>query len=460
MFLKNANLLFKSDLFKNIFILCIIIIITVLSIGFFSYKKINNYIVGVSREEILEEVDEYKLLYQEEGIDPLKNDILGETDEEDYFVNLIHNGVSIVEIHPESWKNFNIGQLPKYNKANENGWYYFNTAQDNFEIISYNLSNDTVLQIGQKINERNDFLKFLINLFFYSFIIILFIVLIIGFLTVDRSITPIRMLTDTINKIISSNKYNTRVELKSNDKLFDNLITNFNYMLDRVDKLINGMKDSLDNIAHDIRTPLTRFRLSAESSLVGSENGYESIRDSLQTCLEESDRILSMFNSILEISDANYGTINLEKKNVKLKETVSSIANIYEDVMEDNNIKISISIDDDIVLRADENKLLRAISNLIDNAIKYNNRTEGSISIKAYKQENKIYLDVEDTGIGIDEKELDRIFEKLYRIDKSRTKGHGLGLSYANAIIKAHNGIITVKSNLNTGSTFSIILPA
>jgi len=337
---------------------------------------------------------------------------------------------------------------------------YFNTAQDNFEIFSYNLSNDTVLQIGQKINERNDFLTFLINLFFYSFITILFIVLIIGFLTVDRGITPIRMLTDTINKIISSNKYNTRVELKSNDKLFDNLITNFNYMLDMVDKLINGMKDSLDNIAHDIRTPLTRFRLSAESSLVGSENGDESIRESLQTCLEESDRILSMFNSILEISDANYGTITLEKKNVKLKETVSSVANIYEDVMEDNNIKISISIDDDIVLRADENKLLRAISNLIDNAIKYNNRTEGSISIEAYKKENKIYLDVKDAGIGIDEKELDKIFEKLYRIDKSRTKGHGLGLSYANAIIKAHNGIITVKSNLNTGSTFSIILPA
>ena len=249
------------------------------------------------------------------------------------------------------------------------------------------------------------------------------------------------------------------MDLKSDDGLYEALITNFNYMLDRIESLINGMKDSLDNIAHDVKTPLTRFKLSAESSLVSSDNNVESMKESLQSCLEESDRILNMFNSILEISDANHGSINLSKKEIKLRETIESVVNIYEYVLEDNNIKVSVNIDEDISLKVDETKMLRAISNLVDNAIKYNKNEEAEIIFNAHRDNGLVYLEVKDSGIGIDEAEFDRIFDKLYRVDKNRAKGHGLGLSYANAIIKAHNGMIEVSSQLNVGSTFSVILP-
>jgi len=458
MFLKNNKLLINSHFLRSVALLGLIILASLLIAGYISYTRISNYAVSQSREEIFDDLDEYNSMFKEDGLKAIVSDVT-EEEEEDFFINVVENGALIAENHPSLWNNYDFTKLVSANSASNAGWIKIKDEQNEYEYITYSLSPEVFIQIGQLIDERTEFLKYIIGIFFYSFLILIVLIIVFTILIADRSITPIRNLTETIEDINKNNKFNKRVNLKSNDNLYVALITNFNYMLDRIEGLINGMKDSLDNIAHDVKTPLTRFKLSAETSLLNPQTDAESMRESLQTCLEESDRILNMFNSILEISDASYGSMNLSKKEIRLKETIESVLNIYEYVLQDNNIRVSLNIDENITLKVDETKMLQAISNLVDNAIKYNKKERAEITFNAHLDKGVVYLEVKDSGIGIDETEFDRIFDKLYRIDKNRAKGHGLGLSYANAIIKAHNGMIKVSSQLNVGSTFSVILP-
>lgn len=457
MFLKNNKYLLKSHFLRNIILLGLIILISLIIAGYISYDRINKYTISQSRKEISEDLEEYHAMFEEGGLQSIVSDVT-EEEEEHSFMNVVENGKIVAENHPSDWNDFDFTSLIIRND-NSDIWIPFHDKQNEYEYITYKLSPTVFIQIGHLINDRNNFIKYIVEIFIYSFLILIGIITIFTIIVADRTITPIRNLTETIEYINNNNEYNKRVELKSNDKMYNTLINNFNYMLARIDELINGMKDSLDNIAHDLKTPLTRFKLSAESSLLDSNSDARSMRESLQTCLEESDRILNIFNSILEISDATYGSINLAKKEIKLRETIESVLNIYEYVLQENKITVSVNIDTNIKLKVDETKMLQAISNIVDNAIKYNKEEHAEIIFNAYTENGVVNLEVKDSGIGIDSSEFDRIFEKLYRIDKNRAKGHGLGLSYANAIIKAHNGRIKVSSKLKVGSTFSVILP-
>jgi len=457
MFLKNNKFLYKSHFLRNVMLLGLIILTSLFLAGYILYTRISTYTLTQSRKEISEDLQEYNSMFKEDGLKAIVDDVT-EEEEDNYFMNVAENGILIAENHPKKWNNYDFTSLITIDNNMDN-WARFRFKENEYEYITYRLSPEVFIQIGHLINERNKFLKYIFELFIYSFLILIGIMVAFTIIIADRSITPIRKLNETIEDITRNNKFNKRVDSKSDDSLYKALITNFNYMLDRIESLINGMKDSLDNIAHDVRTPLTRFKLSAESSLVNSDNNADTMKESLQSCLEESDRILNMFNSILEISDASYGSINLSKKEISLRDTIQSVINIYEYVLEENNINVSVNIDEDIKLNVDETRMLQAISNLVDNAIKYNKKEEAEIIFNAHQNNGIVDLEVKDSGIGIDEAEFDRIFDKLYRVDKNRAKGHGLGLSYANAIIKAHNGNIKVSSQLNVGSTFSVIIP-
>lgn len=459
MLLKNRKLLFKSSNFKNIIILCFIFIICTLLIGLFSYSKINDYIIDLSSAEIVEEFDDFILIYEEEGLQKLQDEISEEEpDDEIFFLRLLKSNESIAEFYPGSWGDFDISKLSKVSSFNKFNWYSFEDDQNYYEYLSYNLSNEVVMQIGHDIGERRDFFGFIKKIFFYSFIIIIFITVLFGIFTADRSITPISKLMNTTSSIIANNNFKERVNLEGLDPLHTDLLSKFNYMLERIDKLIYGMRGTLDNIAHDIRTPLTRLRLSAEYALYyGDKKG--SLKESLHICIEESDRIADFFNAFLEIAQANSGALDLKMEDIKIKELVDTVVDLYSHVADEKNINISVDISDNLIVKLDRVKMTLVLSNLVDNAIKYS-ENGSKVVIAANQNGEKITLNVVDTGIGIEQSEIDKIWEKLYRSNNSvSVKGYGLGLSYAKAIVNAHNGDISVSSQINSGSTFSIVLP-
>lgn len=249
-----------------------------------------------------------------------------------------------------------------------------------------------------------------------------------------------------------------RVPTRQTGDELDELAAMFNGMLGKIQVLINGMKDSLDNVAHDLRTPLSRWRGKAEMGL-RSEQGVDILRESLIDCVEESERVVTMLNTLMDISEAETGAMKLDLKEVKFLNLIEEVIELYTYIAEEKNITIHMTCPAEISLTVDPSRMQQALANLLDNAIKYS-QEGGRVDIEIHQEQGQVAITIKDTGIGIPPEELSRIWDRLYRIDKSRSgRGLGLGLSLVKAIVGAHGGKVNVSSEPGAGSVFSIYLP-
>jgi signal transduction histidine kinase len=230
-------------------------------------------------------------------------------------------------------------------------------------------------------------------------------------------------------------------------------------MLDRIQVLVTGIKEMSDNIAHDLKSPITRIRGIAEVSLAtdASPQDYENMAGSI---VEECDRLLEMINTMLEISRTEAGATRLEMQDLDIARTVQEACSLFQSLAEDQGVRIACRRPETLQIRGDNRLIQRMIANLLDNAIKYN-RPDGQIQVVLQPVgDQTIEISVADTGSGISAQDLPRIFSRFYRCDPSRSEpGAGLGLSLARAIARAHGGDISVTSRLAEGSTFTVILP-
>jgi signal transduction histidine kinase len=279
----------------------------------------------------------------------------------------------------------------------------------------------------------------------------------IGWFMARRALQGVEEVTGTAIAI-ANGELGLRVPATARGEEIDRLATTFNSMLDRIHSLITGMREMTDNIAHDLRSPISRIRGAAEMTLTasGSLTDYEALA---ADTIEECDRVLEMINTMLDITEVEAGEGKLVMKEVDISRLVREACELFQPVAEDKGITLVLDTHEGCTIKGDIQRLQRLIANLLDNALKYT-LPGGNVAVTLKIHAETAVISVTDTGIGISEKELPRIFERFYRGDQSRTQtGTGLGLSLAKAIALAHGGSVTVSSTLGAGSTFTLVLP-
>ncbi len=310
---------------------------------------------------------------------------------------------------------------------------------------------------------KGEFLSGIKNVFFVfaiSELIALVLVTIAVYFMTGKIAKPIRNL-ENATTLYSSGDFSYRVpEINSNDEL-SHLITKFNAMATSLSQLENSRRSFVANVSHEFKTPMTTIGGFINGILDGTippekQNYYLSIVSS------EIDRLSKMVNTMLNISKIETGNIEIKKESFDLTQKVISTFLGFEQLISKKNIEV-IGIDDleAITINGDSSMIDQVIYNLTDNAVKFTNEN-GKIFINATTDKKYVYLAITNTGKGIPEKDLNKVFDRFYKVDQSRstdTKSTGLGLYLIQSILHLHNGSITVESQQNTYTRFTIKLP-
>jgi len=327
----------------------------------------------------------------------------------------------------------------------------------NLETGNITLSDGTVIQVGRSTEAREDILsRFRAALGLVTLSVFL-IGLTGGALATQSALKPIRQLIDAVQRIITTGRTDARVPLGDTHDAIDELTKLFNAMLDRIEGLVTGMRGALDNVSHDLRTPMTHLRGSAELALAGPAD-LDRYREALADCVEEADRVLVMLTTLMDISEAESGAIELHRETVRLVEIVDRAVDLYRDTAEAKGVTLEAQADRDVRASIDRLRFEQVAANLLDNAIKYT-PAGGRVDISVTRENSHAVMRVRDTGIGIPPAEQPRIWQRLFRGDQSRTeRGLGLGLSLVKAVVEAHGGTVSVDSTPGSGSTFTVSL--
>ena len=275
---------------------------------------------------------------------------------------------------------------------------------------------------------------------------------------ISRSIAKPISKVSKMTKYIGEGNYKNKLNYKSNIMEIDDLINSINKLSNELNDQENLRKQLTGDIAHELRTPLTSIKGHLDAIIVGI---WEPTNERLNSINEEVKRITNLVDELRKLAKFDSGKDNLNKEIVNLKNYIKSIAYNYEGKALEKNIVIKYQLEN-IEALIDKEKFTQVIINILSNAIKYNNGNN-EIYIKVFKKNNSINISIKDSGIGIPKSEYKNIFERFYRLDKSRganEKGVGVGLTIAKSIVNAHGGEIEVYSEINKGSEFIISLPS
>jgi len=331
-------------------------------------------------------------------------------------------------------------------------------ALRDYTIVSQPLADGWLLQVGRLTDSRPVLLAPLRRAFVGVGAAALLLSVGGGTVLAWRATRPLRLVSETARRILETGDLTARVPGPAGSGELDALVRQLNTLLDRNAAHVGVLRDTLDNLAHDLRTPLTRLRGTAELAMHDGGDPQEA-RGALADCVDESDRLLHLLETLLDISAAEGGALKLNRSSFDLRTLGERAVELYQEVAEEGQIAVELEFPTAVTVDADSVRLGQAINNLVDNALKYT-PGGGRIKLRASADSTGTMFSVTDTGPGVPASERDAIFRRLYRSDASRSqRGFGLGLSLAKAIVEAHGGTIKVDDAPGGGARFTLHLP-
>lgn len=332
---------------------------------------------------------------------------------------------------------------------------------EKWTVASINLADGAVLQAGKNSQALKKTLSEFRETFLILFIPGGLLAILCSIFLAYHFLSPIRRLTSTMQGILSSGDLSQRaIPIKQANSL-NSIVDLFNQLLGKNQHLIDAMQDSLDNIAHDLRSPFSRIKIISDRALSTSGNHDDAYlyKNALEQSAEELQYIEHLLKVLLDVAEAESGALILNKEPITVKDLLGKVKELYELVAEERSISLKIDCPHPLLLNGDRIRLMQSLANLVDNAIKYS-PDGGAIEISASAANDQVHVQVSDQGIGISNEDLPLIWNRLYRADLSRSqRGMGLGLSFVKALIESHGGKVSVKSELGAGSTFQLSLP-
>ena len=373
------------------------------------------------------------------------------------------------------------------------GWYEFSFRRVDGGQVSerqalartYVLAGGFRLIVGRDIEERRSFQRVIASALFWGLGLTIALGIAGGLIASRRLLARLDAMAATSQRIMAGDLSERIPEAGTGDEL-DRLALSLNAMLDRIERLMAGLKEVSDNIAHDLKTPLTRLRTRAETAL-RQGNSPDICRRALEQTIEESDQLIRIFNALLSIAAAEAGAARAGFAGLDAATVASDVAELYEPIAEEAGAVLKVEANGPAPLAGDRELISQAIANLIDNALKYGlpeaagghrgavngksaksaksakaagREAPGEITVSVAASGDSVEIAVRDHGPGVPQAERERVVQRFVRLETSRSRpGSGLGLSLAAAVARLHKGELKLEDN-SPGLAVRMILPA
>jgi heavy metal sensor kinase len=466
MFLRRLNRLRHDLKVKLTLWYTGVLTLTLLSALFVLYSTVRTYFENRINETLLTEYREFHALFQEDGIPALQREAVLESESEGiqhvFFRLLAPDGQMVAHSNLLGWRGLVAPGAPGEGLP-DGAPYRIETIlikghKHHSRILAGRLGRGYILQIGHSLKAEEHFLHDLKDILSGFGGGAILVGLVCGGLISWRATAGINEITKAAH-IITEGQFGTRVPPLKLKGEVATLAVAFNTMLDRIQALITSMQEVTDNIAHDLRSPITRIRTAAELALQTARDPEE-YPAVMATTINECDRLLGLLETMLFISEIESGTRAARMEAVDLVPLLEEACDLFQPLAEDKNIALSLQPSTvPCRVRGESATLQRMIANLLDNALKYT-AENGRVSLALKAHRNEAVLVFEDNGIGITDEDLPRIFDRFYRCDKSRQQtGTGLGLSLVKAVVQDLGGCIRVSSQYGRGTVVTVSLP-
>jgi signal transduction histidine kinase len=348
----------------------------------------------------------------------------------------------------------NLNRIPPELEANtQGGVFSYQPANDDGPshlavAIPVDLGVGLRLIVGRDVEDQRTFANTIRFVFLLGFGV-LSIVGLLGGLAVSRLIVNRMDQITSASRQIMEGDLSRRIPTTGRGGELDALASSLNEMLERIESLMNGLREVSDNIAHDLKTPLNRLRNAAEAAL-RDPRGEDAYREGLERTIEKADELIKTFNALLLIARLEAGPLEESTETFDLGRFVADVSELYLPATEEAGFALAIEVEQGVFVRGNRQLIGQAIANLIDNAIKYSRGGEpgSAITVRAFRIDGGPAISVGDHGPGIAETDRERVLKRFVRLEESRTKpGTGLGLSLVAAVARLHHGEVRLEDN-------------